>query len=90
MKKLIYKLIDHAGYGELLVVSGLFFALVAGYEFFYSVDLKGDLGALIFGNCNFKSSEVKSASKIFLFSFKELMLVGFSYLLECRGCQPSQ
>ena len=49
MKKLIYKLIDHAGYGELLVVSGLFFALVAGYEFFYSVDLKGDLGALILG-----------------------------------------
>ena len=33
VKKLIYKLIDHAGHGELLVVSGLFFALGVGYEF---------------------------------------------------------
>ena len=49
VRRLIYKLIDQAGYGELLVVTGLFFALVAGYEFFYSVDLKGDLGALILG-----------------------------------------
>ena len=48
MRKALYKLIDYAGHGELLVVSGLF-ALGAGYEFFYSVDLKGDLGALILG-----------------------------------------
>ena len=49
VRKTIYKLLDYAGHGELLVVSGLFFALGAGYEFFYSVDLKGDLGALILG-----------------------------------------
>ena len=42
VRKAFYKLIDYAGHGELLVVSGLFFALGAGYEFFYSVDLKGD------------------------------------------------
>ena len=29
VRKFIYKLIDHAGHGELLVLSGLFFALVA-------------------------------------------------------------
>ena len=39
VKKVIYKLIDQAGHGELLVITGLFFALGAGYEFFYSVDL---------------------------------------------------
>ena len=39
----IYTTYRYAGHGELLVVSGLFFALGAGYEFFYSVDLKGDL-----------------------------------------------
>ena len=49
VRKFIYKLIDHAGHGELLVLSGLFFALGAGYEFFYSVDLKGDLRTLILG-----------------------------------------
>ena len=54
VRRLIYKLIDQAGYGELLVVTGLFFALVAGYEFFYSVDLKGDLGANT-RYCYFKS-----------------------------------
>ena len=43
IRKLIFKLIDYAGHGELLVVSGLFFALGAGYEFFYSVDLKETL-----------------------------------------------
>ena len=34
VRKTIYKLLDYAGHGELLVVSGLFFALGAGYEFF--------------------------------------------------------
>ena len=39
VRKALYKLIDYAGHGELLVVSGLFFALGAGYEFFYSVSI---------------------------------------------------
>ena len=84
VRKLIYKLIDQAGYGELLVVSGLFFALVAGYEFFYSVDLKGDLGALILGIVISNHTKAKALSKS-LFSFKELMLVGFFLSVGMQG-----
>tara|TARA_B100000575_G_C23140932_1_gene663924 strand:+ start:3680 stop:5263 length:1584 start_codon:yes stop_codon:yes gene_type:complete len=84
VKKVIYKLIDNAGYGELLVVSGLFFALVAGYEFFYTVDLKGDLGALILGIVISNHPKSKALAKS-LFSFKELMLVGFFLSVGMQG-----
>ena len=84
VRKLIFKLIDYAGHGELLVVSGLFFALGAGYEFFYSVDLKGDLGALILGVLISNHSKSKSLAKA-LFSFKELMLVGFFLSVGMQG-----
>ena len=75
VRKFIYKLIDHAGHGELLVLSGLFIAFGAGYEFFYSVDLKGDLGALILGVLISNHPMAKALAKL-LFSFKELMLAG--------------
>ena len=84
VKKAIYKLIDQAGHGELLVVSGLFFALGAGYEFFYSVDLKGDLGALILGILISNHTKSKVLAKSLL-SFKELMLVGFFLSVGMQG-----
>ena len=84
VRKALYKLIDYAGHGELLVVSGLFFALGAGYEFFYSVDLKGDLGALILGVVISNHPKAKSLAKS-LFSFKELMLVGFFLSVGMQG-----
>lgn len=84
VRKFIYKLIDHAGHGELLVLSGLFFALGAGYEFFYSVDLKGDLGALILGVLIANHPKAKALAKS-LFSFKELMLVGFFLSVGMQG-----
>ena len=84
VRKAFYKLIDYAGHGELLVVSGLFFALGAGYEFFYSVDLKGDLGALILGVVISNHPKAKALAKS-LFSFKELMLVGFFLSVGMQG-----
>ena len=84
VRKVFYKLIDYAGHGELLVVSGLFFALGAGYEFFYSVDLKGDLGALILGVVISNHPKSKALAKS-LFSFKELMLVGFFLSVGMQG-----
>ena len=84
VKKFIYKLIDQAGHGELLVISGLFFALGAGYEFFYSVDLKGDLGALILGILISNHTKSKALAKSLL-SFKELMLVGFFLSVGMQG-----
>ena len=84
VRKSIYKLIYHAGHGELLVLSGLFFALGAGYEFFYSVDLKGDLGALMLGVLISNHPKAKVLAKS-LFSFKELMLVGFFLSVGMQG-----
>ncbi len=84
VRRAIYKLLDYAGHGELLVVSGLFFALGAGYEFFYSVDLKGDLGALILGVVIANHPKSKALAKSLL-SFKELMLVGFFLSVGMQG-----
>ena len=66
------------------MISGLFFALGAGYEFFYSVDLKGDLGALILGVLISNHTKSKALAKSLL-SFKELMLVGFFLSVGMQG-----
>ncbi|MBM3375253.1 MAG: potassium transporter Kef, partial [Betaproteobacteria bacterium] len=84
VRQLLYKLLDSAGHGEMLVLSGLFFALAAGYEYFYAVGLKGDLGALILGVVianHPKSSELAKS----LLNFKELMLVGFFLSVGMQG-----
>jgi hypothetical protein len=57
---------------------------VAGYEFFYLVDLKGDLGALILGIVISNHPKSNALSKS-LFSFKELMLVGFFLSVGMQG-----
>jgi predicted Kef-type K+ transport protein len=84
IRKAIYKLIDYAGHGELLILSALFFAMGAGYEFFYSVDLKGDLGALILGVVISNHPKSKAMAKSLL-NFKELMLVGFFLSVGMQG-----
>jgi len=84
VRKAIYKIIDYAGHGELLVLSALFFALGAGYEFFYAVDLKGDLGALILGVVVANHPKSKAMAKSLL-NFKELMLVGFFLSVGMQG-----
>lgn len=84
VRKLIFKLLDSAGHGELLVLSGLFFALAAGYEFFYAVGLKGDLGALVLGVVIANHPKAAELSKS-LFSLKELMLVGFFLSVGMQG-----
>lgn len=84
VRKLIYKLLDSAGHGELLVLSGLFFALGAGFEFFKAVGLKGDLGALILGVVIANHPKASELAKS-LFSFKELMLVGFFLSVGMQG-----
>jgi len=49
LRPLLFRLLDAAGHGELLILCGLFFALGVGAEFFSLVGLKPDLGALIVG-----------------------------------------
>ncbi len=84
VRQLIYKLLDAAGHGELLVLSGLFFALAAGYEFFAAVGIKGDLGALVLGVVIANHPKAAELSKS-LFSLKELMLVGFFLTVGMQG-----
>lgn len=84
IRKVLFKLLDAAGHGELLVLSGLFFAIGAGYEYFVSIGIKGDLGALVFGALLANHPKAGDLSKS-LFSFKELMLVGFFLSIGMQG-----
>ena len=71
-----FKILDRAGHGEMLVLYGIFLALVAGAGLFEFVGMKADLGALIMGMmlaAHPKSSEMSKS----LFNFKELLLVCF-------------
>ena len=83
-RPLLFKIMDRCGHGELVILFGLFLALVAGADGFETVGLKPDLGALILGMLvanHAKASEMASA----LFSFKELFLVGFFLSIGLKG-----
>jgi len=75
-KFVIYKILDHIGHDELLILFGLLLALVLGYTFFDFTGVKGELGALVIGALianHPKSEEISQA----LFSLKEFLLIGF-------------
>ena len=83
-RPLLFKLMDRCGHGELVILFGLFLALVAGADGFEMVGLKPDLGALILGMLvagHPKASETASA----LFSLKEIFLVGFFLSIGLKG-----
>lgn len=74
-RKILFTLLEKAGHGELLPLLGLFLAL-GGYELFYLVGVKGDLGALIMGmllSTHPKGAELNKS----LLNFKDLFLIGF-------------
>jgi predicted Kef-type K+ transport protein len=84
-RPILYKLFSRLGRGELLVLFGLVIA-TGGAVLFDAVDMKGDLGALVFGVLlanHPKSSELAKS----LFSIKELFLVGFFLNIGMAG-QP--
>lgn len=84
LKPLLYRLMTRSGHGELLLLFGLFAALVAGVGGFELVGLKGDLGALIIGILlagHAKSSELSKT----LMGFKDLLLVGFFLTIGLSG-----
>ncbi len=72
----LFRLLDMAGHGEVLILYGIFLALVAGAGLFDSVGMKADLGALILGmlmSGHERSSELAKS----LFNLKEVLLVCF-------------
>ena len=72
---LINKIISKSGHGELLPLTGFILAL-GGYQLFELVNIKGDLGALIFGIMLAQHEKATELSKSLL-SFKDLFLIGF-------------
>ena len=75
IRPLFGKVLSMSGHGELLVLSGFMFALGA-HELFYLVNIKGDLGALLFGALLAQHEKANELSKSLL-SFKDIFLVGF-------------
>lgn len=76
VRPLFYKVLDWVGHGEMLVLSGVFFALVVGAGLFDAVGMKADLGALILGMMLAGHKKASELSKS-LFNLKELFLVCF-------------
>ncbi len=74
-RPLLGRLLDKAGHGELLPLTGFFLAL-GGYELFYLVNIKGDLGALLIGMLLSQHPKAPELAKSLL-SFKDLFLIGF-------------
>ncbi|MGF1714163.1 cation:proton antiporter family protein [Photobacterium chitinilyticum] len=72
----LFKILDKAGHGEMLVLYGIFLALVAGAGLFEAVGMKADLGALILGMMLAAHPKASELSKS-LFNLKELLLVCF-------------
>lgn len=75
VRPVINKVVDKAGHGEMLPLTGLFLAL-GGYELFYLVGVKGDLGALILGILLASHPKANEMNKS-LMNFKDLFLIGF-------------
>ena len=76
LRPLFYKILDWVGHGVMLVLFGIFFALVVGAGLFEFVGVKPDLGALILGMLLAGHAKASELSKS-LFNLKELFLVCF-------------
>ena len=83
-RPLMFKLLDRAGHGELLVLYGFFLALVVGAGLFESVGMKADLGALIAGMLIAGHPSAKDMAKS-LFNMKELFLICFFLSIGLGG-----
>ncbi|MGY5762145.1 cation:proton antiporter domain-containing protein [Vibrio cincinnatiensis] len=76
LRPLFFRLLEKAGHGELLVLLGIFLALMVGAGGFQLVGMKPDLGALVLGMMLAQHSKASELSKA-LFNLKELFLVCF-------------
>jgi len=84
IRPLLFKLLDRAGHGELLVLYGFFLALVVGAGLFEFVGMKSDLGALIAGMLLAAHPSAKDMAKS-LFNMKELFLICFFLSIGLGG-----
>jgi predicted Kef-type K+ transport protein len=75
-RRLLQRLLASAGHGELLLMAGLFLALVVGVSGFDAVGMKADLGALCVGVLLGAHPKAEELAKS-LWSIKELLLIAF-------------
>jgi glutathione-regulated potassium-efflux system ancillary protein KefC len=83
IRPLLARFMVRCGHGELLMLFGILMT-AAGYSSFEMVELKGDLGALVFGMIlatHPKASELSNR----LLGFKDLFLVGFFLNIGISG-----
>jgi len=83
IRPLLARFLVRCGHGELLMLFGILMTTV-GYSSFEMVNLKGDLGALVFGMLlatHPKAGELSDR----LLSFKDLFLVGFFLNIGISG-----
>jgi len=79
----LLRLMNRAGHSELQALFGLALAF-GGYALFDAVDIKGDLGALVFGAMLASHPMAGEMSKKLL-GFKDLLLVGFFLSIGMSG-----
>ena len=84
LRHVFYKLLDIIGHDELLIIFGLFLALVVGVGLFNFIGIKGELGALLVGLLVSKHPKSDELAKA-LFSIKEFLLVGFFISIGING-----
>lgn len=82
-RPLLLNLLSRAGRGEMLILLGLAMAF-GGYALFDAVNVKGDLGALLFGILLASHPAASKMSRTLL-GFKDLLLVGFFLSIGMSG-----
>lgn len=84
LKKILYRILDSAGHGELLTIFGFFATFTAGAVSFSLVGLKADLGALVIGMLLVGHSK---ADELYdrMMGFKDFFLIAFFVNIGLSG-----
>jgi len=83
-RPLLFKLMDRAGHGELVMLLGLTLTVGAGAAGFEAVGLKADLGALVAGVVMSGHPRAEELGKSLL-NLKDLFLIGFFLQIGLAG-----
>lgn len=84
LRPLLHRLLDQSGHDELMVLLGMFLALVLGGMGFEAVGLSSEIGALAMGLLLSTHDRAKELSKS-LWGLKEVFLVGFFLQIGMSG-----
>lgn len=84
LRPVLYKLLDLAGYDEVLILAGMALSLVIGGYGFELIGLKGEIGALVMGLMLSNHPRASELSRV-LWSLKEVFLVGFFLSIGMSG-----